>query len=286
MNPSRIREVLKEINAATNKRLGQHFLIDGAALNAVVSAAEIQKGDHVLEVGPGLGVLTKVLLESGADLKVIERDRRFAEWLTKQAWAQNLALTMGDALDVDWSQLMGEGPWKFVSNLPYAITSIALRRALWGQNPPTKLVVLVQREVAERAVDPKKTSLLSLMIGLVVSSAKIVRRVPPGAFFPPPKVDSAVLVMEVLSLDERMARWGIDPERVMRYAKQGFAHPRKRLASNLGLKLEAWNQVRGENVDNLHIRAEELSVEDWVELSKKLENLRKTEALTNEADAS
>lgn len=244
MNPSRIREVLKEINAATNKRLGQHFLIDAAALNAVVSAAEIQKGDRVLEVGPGLGVLTKVLLESGADLKVIERDRRFAEWLTKQAWAQNLALTMGDALDVDWSHLMGEGPWKFVSNLPYAITSIALRRALWGQNPPTKLVVLVQREVAERAVDPKKTSLLSLMIGLVVSSAKIVRRVPPGAFFPPPKVDSAVLVMEVLSPEERMARWGIDPERVMRYAKQGFAHPRKRLASNLGLKLEAWNEVR------------------------------------------
>ena len=295
MKPSDIRLVLAEIGATINKHLGQHFLIDAAALSAIVAAADVQMGERILEVGPGLGVLTKKLIEAGADVSAIERDRRFAEWLPTQAWAKQLSLTNADALDVDWAKLTGAGPWKFVANLPYAITSIALRRALWSKNPPTKLVVLIQREVAERCIDKKKTSLLSLMISLASSSAQIVRRVPPGAFFPPPKVDSAVLVLEVMSNGERRERWGIDPEKVMRVAKQGFSHPRKRLASNLGLKGKEWDEARasltlgpgvrkggadddhlmvagGESVDNLHVRAEQLSVEAWVALAKSLEN--------------
>lgn len=275
MNPSDIRAVMSELGGSTNKRLGQHFLIDPGALKAIVAAAEIEKGERVLEIGPGLGVLTKLLIEAGANVTTIERDRRFAEWLPKQSWAKDLALTTGDALDIDWSSFIGEGAWKFVSNLPYGITSIALRRALWGVHPPTKLVVLIQREVAERCIDKKKNSLLSLMISLAASSAQIVRRVPPGAFYPPPKVESSVLVVEVMSPEERLARWGIDPERVMSHAKRGFSHPRKRLASNLGLTPEAWDRVRGENVDNLHARAEQLSVDTWVALAKALENQAK-----------
>lgn len=275
MNPSSIRAIMSELGAVANKRLGQHFLIDPGALKAIVAAAEIKKGERVLEIGPGLGVLTKQLIESGASVISIERDRRFAEWLPKQDWVKDLTVTGGDALDIDWSTFIGDGPWKFVSNLPYGITSIALRRALWAAHPPTKLVVLIQREVAERCIDKKKTSLLSLMIGLAVSSAQIVRRVAPGAFYPPPKVESSVLVVDVLSPAERLAKWGIDPERVMWYAKQGFSHPRKRLASNLGLTAEAWDRIRGENVDNLHVRAEQLSVDAWVTLAKALENQAK-----------
>lgn len=273
MTPSDIRLALETVGGTPNKRLGQHFLIDRAALEAVMDGAHVQTGDKILEIGPGLGVLTKALLARGAHVQAIEKDRRFSAWLTSQAWAINLSICEGDAIAVDWAPLMGERPWKLVANLPYAVTSFVLRLALFAQHPPTHVSVLVQREVAERALDPKKTSLLSLMVGLSIASGRIVRRVPPGAFFPPPKVDSAVLALEVLPWDARVTRWGLHPERVMFWAKRGFAHPRKRLASNLSLAESVWEQVRAGIVDNPHIRAEALSVEAWAALAKRLETL-------------
>ncbi len=273
MTPSDIRLALETVGGAPNKRLGQHFLIDKAALEAVMDGGHVQSGDKILEIGPGLGVLTKALLARGARVHAIEKDRRFAAWLTAQAWATGLSVHEGDAIAVDWAPLMGEAPWKLVANLPYAVTSFVLRLALFAQHPPTHVSVLVQREVAERALDAQKTSLLSLMVGLATASGRLTRRVPPGAFFPPPKVDSAVLALEVLPWEARATRWGIHPDRVMAWAKRGFAHPRKRLASNLGLTVDAWDAVRAGIVDNPHIRAEALSVATWAALAKRLESL-------------
>ena len=167
MNPTEIRAVLSELGGGANKTLGQHFLIDKTALGTIVDAANIKKGDRVLEVGPGLGVLTKELLSLGADVTAIERDKRFTDYLA--ANADGVRLVMGDAAKLDWDQLMGDKPWKFVSNLPYSITSLALRKALYAKNPPSIVVVLVQREVAERILARDgKTSLLSLMVALSV----------------------------------------------------------------------------------------------------------------------
>lgn len=269
MIPSEIRSTLEAMGRGANKRLGQHFLIDKATLQAVADAAEVKAGDRVFEIGPGLGVLTGELLKRGAKVISIERDRGLASYLRGQ-YASQLAsgqflLLEGDAADGTWLEHIGTGEWKFVSNLPYAITSLALRLALWSRNPPTHLSVLIQKEVADRIVDRQKTSLLSLMVQLCAREYKIVRRVPPGAFYPPPKVDSAVLLVGVLSSNELLNRWSVSPERVMAVAKRGFAHPRKMLFSNLGCSAEEKTRLVQARY-SATVRAEALSVEEWVKL--------------------
>lgn len=279
MNPSEIRLALERLGRGANKSLGQHFLIDRAALRAVVDAAQIQAGDRVVEIGPGLGVLTAELLQRGANVLSVERDRGLATWLRERYAAEiergQLLLIEADAAEGEWLQFVAEGPWKFVSNLPYAITSLALRLALWAQNPPSKLSVLIQKEVAERITDREDTSLLSLMVGLTARAVRIVRRVPPGAFYPPPKVDSAVLFVDVLTAADRLAHWGIELERVMSYAKRGFAHPRKMLMSNLQLTPEQREYLEEKGFLPT-IRAEAVDIPSWVKLTKALEALDAT----------
>jgi 16S rRNA (adenine1518-N6/adenine1519-N6)-dimethyltransferase len=138
-------------------------------------------------------------------------------------------------------------------------------------------VVLIQREVAERAISVAfdknqkqkgKTSLLSLMVALACSSAKMVRKVPPGAFYPPPKVDSAVLQLIPMPWGERQAKWGIEPEKIMHLAKLGFAHPRKLLASNLGGK-QAVEAMKSIGLSE-KIRAEDVSPLEWARLTQSM----------------
>jgi 16S rRNA (adenine1518-N6/adenine1519-N6)-dimethyltransferase len=263
MNPSEIKHILSTLGGGANKRLGQHFLVDASALEAIVEAAGIKKGDTVLEVGPGLGVLTTALLEQGASVVAIEQDRRFIERLTQE----NLRVVHGDAATIHWHELVGKGSWKFVSNLPYSITSLAIRKALWSPKPPDVVVVLVQREVAERAIAKSgKHSLLSLMVAFASDEARIVRRVAPGSFFPPPKVESAVLRIVPMSQKDRLKKWGIDPEKVMEIAKKGFAHPRKLLSSNIGIKPDVLAEVGL----NPKARSEDLSPMDWAKLAQHL----------------
>lgn len=272
--------MLHQFGGGANKKLGQHFLIDQRALEVIVETADIHRGDRVLEVGPGLGVLTRELLDRGAEVTAIERDRRFVEYLSAVGAGSPrppmgmgevtspLRLVQGDAATIHWHELVGLEPWKFVSNLPYSMTSLALRKALWTPNPATNIVVLVQREVAERAIaNKKKTSLLSLMIALASSSARIVRRVPAGAFFPPPKVESAILQIIPMSLRDREQRWGVDPEKIMQIAKLGFAHPRKMLISNLK-QMNVSEKIFKQAGLSLKIRAEDLSPDDWARLAR------------------
>ncbi len=274
MNPSEIKHIFTTLGAKPNKKLGQHFLIDASALNAIVDAAGIKKGDQVLEIGPGLGVLTERLLDAGANVIAIEQDRTLLAYLTDRFHGQSLTLTHGDAATLHWHDLLAKGDWKLISNLPYSITSLALRKALWAPHPAERVVVLVQREVAERAIGKDgKTSLLSLMVALASSSARIIRRVPPGAFFPPPKVHSAVLELFPLPLKDRPKEWGIDPEQIMELARLGFAHPRKQLAANLVTKNRSKEDIQI-ILRNLKIndrtRAEDLSPHDWAALANAL----------------
>ncbi|MCK9361625.1 16S rRNA (adenine(1518)-N(6)/adenine(1519)-N(6))-dimethyltransferase RsmA [Patescibacteria group bacterium] len=267
MNPSEIKSVMAELGGGANKRLGQHFLIDPHALATMVEEAEAEAGDRILEVGPGLGVLTGALIQAGASVAAVERDHRFAEYLKKK-YPENLELVMGDASKLEWESHFKKKDWKFVSNLPYSITSLALRKALYAKHPPANLVVLVQREVAERAVArDQKHSLLSLMVAFASHEARIVKRVAAGAFFPPPKVESAILRIIPMTHEEREAIWGIDPEKIMSVAKRGFAHPRKLLTSNLGLKGEMATNVMREAGIPEKARAEDLSPENWVKLT-------------------
>jgi 16S rRNA (adenine1518-N6/adenine1519-N6)-dimethyltransferase len=268
MNKNEIISVLKELGKRPNKALGQNFLVDKNILDKIVNSADIKKGDRVLEIGPGLGVLSQALIKLGADLTAIEKDKHFAARLESESITK---LVSGDASKTDLDELMGQKPWKFVSNLPYSITSIALRKALYAKNPPSLLIALIQKEVAERilAEDKKeKMSLLSLMSHLASSEIKIIHRVSPTAFYPEPKVDSAIIKIVPLSQAERLKKWGIDPEQVMKVAKLGFAHPRKLLGRNLGIKTDDWAKITSKLDINPKARSQELKAKDWVELAK------------------
>lgn len=287
MHTAELRVLLDEMGKRPNKRLGQNFLIDLSVVHVALEAGRVGKGDLVLEVGPGLGVLTEALLEAGADVLAIEKDRAFAERLTSlhPESDSHLRVIEGDASQLDWFDLRTYRPtdlrtctWKFIANVPYSITSLLLRKTLWNSNPPSIGIVLIQKEVAERCIGCFKKdgdrSLLSLMIGLSCSSARIVRNVPARCFYPPPKVDSALLEFIPLSIAERKERWGIDPEQVMKVAKVAFAHPRKQMASNLaGLQNRTKQDIEA-ILESLHvnpkIRSEELSIQDWVNLTRAL----------------
>lgn len=280
MTPTEIKQVLQRVGGGANKALGQHFLIDRSALEAIVSAAMIQQGDQVLEIGPGLGVLTEALLIAGARVHAIEQDRRYIRYLQERfaAYGDRFQVIHGDAARLSWSEVLSPESWKLVSNLPYSITSLALRLGLWGKQLPERVVVLIQREVAERATScaaddernrsKGKTSLLSLMIALAATEAKIVKRVPPGAFFPPPKVDSAVLAITPRSWGEREKYWNISVEEVMAMAKKGFAHPRKHVASNLGLSQELQLHLEEKGLLSRGLRAEAISPQKWTAIAR------------------
>ena len=267
MKPKEIKQILDLLGAKTRKSFGQHFLIDKKVLEDIVEAADIKKGGAVLEIGPGLGVLTKELLKKGAKVIAVERDKRLAAYL-ETLNLENLELIQGDATKLEWGKLVSK-KWKLISNLPYGITSFALRKALTAKHAPEKIVVLIQKEVAERIMTKTgKQSLLSLMIALNAKSVRRVRRVGRGAFYPAPKVESAVIEIIPVAREEKRKKWGIETEKVMKVAKKGFAHPRKKLISNL----KSMNPRMADFFDELGIsdkaRAEEIKTEDWVKFTK------------------
>lgn len=275
LTPTQIRAILAGLDARPEKAFGQNFLIDQSTLNAVVEAAELNVNDIALEIGPGLGALTEDLLATGAQVLTIERDRKFIDYLrTKFGSQKNFSLTQGDAAELNWNELLpADRPWKFVSNLPYAISSYALRMALWAPKPASRVVVMLQREVAERALallrptaDSSRSSLLSLMVALRCESGLIARRVAPGCFFPSPKVESAILVLSPFAPEKQSSKWGIEPEKIMQLAKRGFAHPRKQLFSTLQVRDRA--DVLALAIQSTkEVRPEALSVEQWASLT-------------------
>lgn len=289
MTPIEIKAILYGLGGGANKRLGQHFLIDRTVLQTIVDAADIHPGDLVLEIGPGLGVLTKELLANDAEVVAIEKDRRFAKYLnstltppleSRGGARGGVTVIHGDAAIMHWHEIIGDNPWKLISNLPYSITSLALRKALWAPRPASRIVVLVQREVAERAIalTPSgshlrmgRGSLLSLMVAFASTSARIVKRVAAGSFYPSPKVESAILEIIPMITSDRERKWGIDPEQIMEVAKAGFVHPRKKLMSNL-IESQVYPKAAVEKSFislgfSPNIRAEQLSPEQWAALA-------------------
>ena len=271
MNAAEIKQELERLDVKPNRHLGQNFLIDTNILNKIVEVADIKKGDQVLEIGPGLGVLTSEMIDRGAQVIAIEKDRRFAEYLVGAIHELPVRIIQGDATTLHWHELIGDQPWKFVSNLPYQITSFALRKALWSPNPPQVVVALVQKEVAQRVIASKaRQSLLSLMVALSSESASIIKKVSKNSFYPIPKVESAVLQIVPMPWPEREKKWGINPEEIMKVARLGFAHPRKMLVSNLKSLQVTASILKDLNI-NEKARAEDLSPKDWAKLTVSLQ---------------
>jgi 16S rRNA (adenine1518-N6/adenine1519-N6)-dimethyltransferase len=231
----------------------------------VVRLAHLDPGrDDVLEVGPGLGVLTQRLVRAARRVVAVELDRQLAGWLRTQMASASLEVLEADVLRVDVAAIF-DGPFVVVANLPYHITSPAIRQLLAAH--PRRMVVMTQREVAERiAAPPGEMSALSVIVQARAAAA-IALRVPGAAFYPRPKVDSAVLVLEP------RASPAISPEQEQEFealVHAGFKQPRKQLANSLadGLgvaRSEALVRLRQAGIEPT-VRPQELSVEDWVRL--------------------
>jgi len=267
MKGNDLRDRLRELGRKPNKRYGQHFLVDQSVLNAILEASEISVGDRVFEIGPGMGVLTEALIGRGAEVVAIEKDRALAHDLAERL-GERVKIIEGDALQGSW--VMGQGSWKLVANIPYSMTSQIIKKALWSTDVPSIVVLLVQKEVAEKIVEGAKQkgnvqpSLLSLMVALASSSSKIVRKVPRKCFYPPPDVESAVIKIVPMAHDARLAKWGVDAANILAFASRAFASPRKKMTTTLSNlpreRITASLVAAGASPD---ARPEELTVDQW-----------------------
>jgi 16S rRNA (adenine1518-N6/adenine1519-N6)-dimethyltransferase len=263
--PLQIGALLRAHQLHPKKGLGQNFLSDPVTLQRIVDAAEIQPDAHVLEVGPGLGSLTRYLARAAGQVVAVELDQALLPVLQEVlAPFDNVRIVQGDILELNPAELMPDSGYQVVANIPYYITSAVIRHLLEAPVKPSRIVLTVQREVAERiSAAPGKLSLLALSVQ-VYGQPRTAARIPAGAFYPPPKVDSAVvrvdLYPEPLIPVEQLNTF-------FRLAKAGFHQKRKMLRNSLvgGLSLA---QERVEEL--LHAagidpqrRAETLALEDW-----------------------
>lgn len=245
------------------KSLGQYFLKSAFYLNAVTDAAEIKKGDTVVEIGPGDGSLTYVILARGARVVAIEKDKRLIEPLRKKFSGKNFEIIEGDALDFDISKLKVK-KFKLAGNIPYYITGALFKNFLSAKRQPSLLVFLVQKEVAERIARSKKESILSLSVK-AYGTPRYVKTVPRGAFAPPPHVDSAVL--QIKNISRKNFASAAHEKKFFELVRAGFSQKRKLLKNNVRADLEK----AGISAD---ARAEDVSLGKWIALAR-LDPLRR-----------
>lgn len=255
------------------KSLGQHFLTSTAAVHHMVTASQTQKGDVVLEIGPGKGVLTRTLLETGDHVIVVEKDDRMipllSETFSDKIEDGQLTLIHGDILKTDISLITQNRPYKVIANIPYYITGEILRLFLEHAHQPTSMTLLVQKEVAERIIaKDKKESILSLSVK-AFGTPSLVAVVKRGSFFPIPNVDSAIIYIADISKNTLGA---VLPEHFFTIIKAGLAHKRKILISNLKDLYTKDTLSRAFREISLPetIRGEDLDVSTWISLVSKL----------------
>ncbi|PLX85188.1 MAG: ribosomal RNA small subunit methyltransferase A [Desulfuromonas sp.] len=219
------------MNHRPKKRFGQNFLRDSRIVDRILGAADLGADERVLEVGPGLGVLTDRLLGLAGEVVAFEIDRDLAEQLQKRP-DPRLTVHLGDALQMDWAALLPHPPYKLVANLPYNISSQILFRILDHRDRFGRLVLMFQKEVGDRLCalpGTKDYGVLSVFCQLWFDIRKVVT-VPPGAFFPPPKVTSVVLAFDPLATPRASVG---DEAFFRRVVKAAFAQRRKTLRNTL-----------------------------------------------------
>lgn len=265
------RQLLDSFNIEAKKSLGQNFLYDEHILERIAGAADITTADQVLEIGPGLGALTKQLAQRAGRVVAVELDGRFTPIL--QAGLSdftNVTLIQGDILDQNPAGFF-QGAYKVVANVPYYITGAILRHLLEGEHKPALLVLTVQQEVAQRITAvPPNMSLLSVSVQYY-GRAQILFSIKAGAFWPRPDVDSAVIRIDLLENPERDS---VQEHAFFRIVRMGFSQKRKQLQKNLrqlGLDKTKIAEVLDQAGIEGHRRAETLTIAEWQELSHLLQ---------------
>lgn len=269
-----VAALLRSHGLHPRKRLGQNFLTDPVALERIVMAADLSAGDVVLEVGAGVGTLTRPLARQAKRVIALELDDDLVEILREQtADLPNVEILHGDVLRFSPSGFSPRG-YKLVGNLPYYITSAVLRHFLEGEPRPRLMVVTVQREVAERIVArPGEMSLLAVSVQFY-GQPRVVARIPAGAFYPPPKVDSAVVRIDVCDRPIPLLGKEVDEVAFFRVVRAGFSQKRKTLRNSLSAGLRLSPATVGESLENVGVdprrRAETLSLREWARVAKVL----------------
>ena len=268
--PLNVETLLKRHGLRAHKGLGQNFLQDPLALEEIVSAAEIQPMDTVLEICPGLGSLTRYLAISAKEVVAVELDPNLLPSLQAVLLPYpNVRLVQGDILKLSPKDLITEKDYLVVANIPYYITSAVIRHLLEAEVKPRRMVLTVQKEVAERiSAKPGDMSLLALSVQ-VYGKPRIAARIPASAFFPTPKVDSAILCVDIYPAPL------IKPElfnTFFKLIKAGFSQKRKTLRNSLSSGLHISPTNAAELLTRTGIdpqrRAETLSIEEWEKLSE------------------
>jgi 16S rRNA (adenine1518-N6/adenine1519-N6)-dimethyltransferase len=280
------RKMLRRYNIRAKKGLGQNFLVDDNALETILAAADLKPTDTVIEVGPGLGLMTAALANRAAWVIAIELDKQLADILNENLHTDNIVVLNEDILGVDPVKLLeGSAPgfppafdsYKVVANLPYYITQPVIRHFLEAPVKPDKMVIMVQKEVAEViCAKPGDRSVLSIAVQFY-GKPSIVGIVPAAAFFPAPDVDSAIVKIDVYKEPP------VDVDDVAGFFKlvrAGFKAARKQvlnsLSQGLGLPKPAIQQMLSKaNIDPQR-RAETFTLEEWAELWRIFSRFKET----------
>jgi 16S rRNA (adenine1518-N6/adenine1519-N6)-dimethyltransferase len=269
------RGLLKRHGVRPRHGLGQNFLHDVQALSEIVAAAELSPSDFVLEVGCGLGSLTRFLASTAGKVVAVEIDPRLAELARENLrdWG-NVRIVCADILEIDLHDLALPAGYVVAANIPYYLTSAIIRLLLESETSPRRLVLTVQKEVAQRiCAEPPEMSILAVSVQ-VYGRPRIVAEIPAEAFIPVPKVDSAVVRIDC----HRQPMVSTALERVFfRVLRAGFSQPRKMLRNTLSSGLSATAadveaMLRGVGIDHRR-RPQTLSVEEWIRLGQAASNL-------------
>jgi 16S rRNA (adenine1518-N6/adenine1519-N6)-dimethyltransferase len=234
VNTEHPRELLAQLEQRARRRFAQHFLHDTSVVDRTLRGARVEPGERVLEIGPGLGALTSRLIDRGAKVTAVELDRDLAAFVAERF--PSVRLVEADATRVDWSEVCPGEAWKVVANLPYNVgtqVTMDLLRAGWPRF--ASVTVMLQLEVVQRLMAPpgNRTYGALSVEAQVRAQPVFLLKVPPAAFFPPPKVQSAVVRLD---LREEVDTGGVDPAFFDRVVRAGFAQRRKTLANALGAR--------------------------------------------------
>ena len=274
MSVKNVENLLKNYGIRPSKKMGQNFLIDEKTFDKILEAADLSKNDIVLEIGPGIGNLTAKLAQKAKKVLAIEKDKKMCEILKKELKNQNIEnvqIINEGILKINYDSIakwLNGCDYKLVSNLPYYITSAVIRKFLEFKKPPESMILMVQKEVAQRiCAEPTKMSLLAISIQFY-ARPKIVSYVSKKSFWPEPKVDSSII--KIIPLKTKSSEKFT--EKFFKVVKAGFSHPRKQLINNLAKELKLEKEKTKEwllkNKIQPSQRAETLSIECWKKLTK------------------
>ena len=262
-----IKKVLKYHETQPLKKFGQNFLIDKGVIKKIFEAAELQKSDVVLEIGPGIGNLTKELSQKVKKIITVEKDPKMVKILKEAIKGfKNIEIVQDDIRKIQISKLKIKN-YKLIANLPFYLTAPTIRKFLENKYPPKEMILIIQKEVAQRiSAKPPKMNLLAVSVQFY-AKPKIISYVSRKSYWPQPKVDSAII--KITTNKERRV---INKDWFFQIVKAGFSQPRKQILNNLsnGLKLnkgkiKSW--LLKNNIQPTQ-RAKDLVIQDWINLTK------------------